>query len=59
MIGIDMIRNNHIEKGLKLCTHFIDKNLIDETAALNVSIQRLKTMGCGSLLQSDIVRGEN
>jgi hypothetical protein len=32
--------------------------LVEETAALNVSTERLKTVSCGSLFQSDIVRGK-
>jgi len=31
---------------------------LEETTALNVSIEPLKTMGCGSRFQSDIARGK-
>ena len=32
--------------------------MVEETAALNVSTERLKTVGCDSQFQSDIVRGK-
>jgi hypothetical protein len=35
-------------KRTKLCTGILNKYLIAETSALNVSTQRLKTMGCNS-----------
>ena len=31
----------------------------EEKAALNVLTERLETMNCGNLFQSDIVRGKN
>ena len=40
-------------------TDFINKNLIEEPAVLNVSTERLITMDGGSWLQSDIVWGKN
>jgi hypothetical protein len=48
-----------LRKRLKLFTYLVNKCLIEETAALGVSTERLKTMGCGSRCQSDITRGKN
>lgn len=42
-------------KRTRLCTGILNKYLIAETSALNVLTQRLKTMGCNSCYQSDIV----
>jgi len=39
---------HEICKGLNLFEGFIIECLIEETAALNVSTESLKTMGCGS-----------